>query len=95
MTAEPATVPPAETLRLYRSRHSIVPIEGRCVTDGIRVLTRRGSGLRHHPDDLARLVKDAAMADLYRGTVTMAPPRVASPHCESGGHPGCTCDVCF
>jgi len=22
-------------------------------------------------------------------------PRPASPRCESGGKPGCTCDICF
>jgi hypothetical protein len=25
----------------------------------------------------------------------MYPPHDASPRCESGGHPHCTCDTCF
>lgn len=31
----------------------------------------------------------------FGGIGAMQPPRKASAGCESGGRPGCTCDVCF
>ncbi len=52
------TTATVDKLRLYRSRHRIVEVDGRCATDGIRVLPKRGSGLRHHPDDISQLVAD-------------------------------------
>lgn len=37
---------------------------------------------------------ECASCDLNRG-VAMVPPHDASPRCESGKRPHCTCDTCF
>lgn len=97
-----------DKLRLYRSRHRIQVVDDRCVTDGIRVLPKRGGGLRHHPDDLALLVKNqyAERVAFVAAPVILdpfacslcgrgGPSHNASPRCESGGYPHCSCDVCF
>jgi hypothetical protein len=57
-----------ETLRLYRTRHVIRPVQAPgpygpeitvCVVDGIRVVRRRSGALpllwRHDPDEIKRL----------------------------------------
>lgn len=102
------TVNAADRLRLYRSRHVIADVDGRCATDGIRLLTKQGSGLRHHPDDISRLVKDqyAERTAFVASPVVLdplacglcgkgGPSHNASPRCESGGYPHCSCSECF
>ena len=90
----------AASLERYATEHKIEPVPTPdgwqvCAHCGVRVYRVLSQRFQHDPNQLRKLRSAAAREDLDRGIATFAPPEKASPRCESGGYPGCSCDVCF